>query len=48
MARYRPMLHAEDAKALTLLMSPAADEFAIALAAAAAHARLPRHQPPSA
>ena len=25
------MLHAEDAKALTLLMSPAADEFAIAL-----------------
>jgi hypothetical protein len=31
MARYRPMLHAEDAKALTLLMSPAADEFAIAL-----------------
>jgi hypothetical protein len=30
MARCRPM-HAEDAKALTLLMSPAADEFAIAL-----------------
>jgi hypothetical protein len=31
MARCRPTLHAEDAKALTLLMSPAADEFAIAL-----------------
>jgi hypothetical protein len=31
MARYRPTLHAEDAKALTLLMSHAADEFAIAL-----------------
>src|ERR1700757_5480288 len=31
MARSRPRLHAEDAKALTLLMSPAADEFAIAL-----------------
>ena len=31
MARCRPMLSAEEAKALTLLMSPAADEFAIAL-----------------
>src|SRR5258708_20175710 len=31
MARCRPTLHAEDAKALALLMSPAADEFAIAL-----------------
>jgi hypothetical protein len=31
MARGRPMLCAEDAKALTLLMSPAADEFTIAL-----------------
>lgn len=31
MARCRPTLRAEDAKALTLLMSPAADEFAIAL-----------------
>ena len=31
MAEYRPTLRAEDAKALTLLMSPAADEFAIAL-----------------
>ncbi len=31
MARCRPTLHAEDAKALTLLMSFAADEFAIAL-----------------
>jgi hypothetical protein len=31
MARSRPRLHAEDVKALTLLMSPAADEFAIAL-----------------
>ena len=29
MARCRPTLRAEDAKALTLLMSPAADEFAI-------------------
>ena len=31
MARCRPTLRAEDAEALTLLMSPAADEFAIAL-----------------
>src|SRR4051794_37094731 len=31
MARRRPTLHAEDAKALTLLMSPADDGFAIAL-----------------
>jgi hypothetical protein len=31
MARFRPRLGAEDAKALTLLMSSAADEFAIAL-----------------
>jgi hypothetical protein len=31
MARYRPNLLPEDAKALTLLMSSAADEFAIAL-----------------
>jgi len=31
MARCRPTLSAEDAEALTLLMSPAADEFAIAL-----------------
>ena len=31
MARGRPTLCAEDAKALTLLMSPAADEFTIAL-----------------
>ena len=31
MARGRPPLRAEDAKALTLLMSPAADEFTIAL-----------------
>lgn len=31
MAEYRPTLRAEDAKALTLLMSPAADEFAITL-----------------
>jgi hypothetical protein len=31
MAKCRPTLPAEDAKALTLLMSPAADEFTIAL-----------------
>jgi hypothetical protein len=31
MARHRSTLHAEDAKALTVLMSPEADEFAIAL-----------------
>ena len=31
MARGGPPLRAEDAKALTLLMSPAADEFTIAL-----------------
>jgi hypothetical protein len=31
MARCRPTLRAEDVEALTLLMSPAADEFAIAL-----------------
>jgi len=31
MARGRPMLCAEDAKALTLLMSAAADEFTLAL-----------------
>jgi hypothetical protein len=31
MARGRPPLRAEDAKALTSLMSPAADEFTIAL-----------------
>ena len=31
MARRRPTLRGEDAEALTLLMSPAADEFAIAL-----------------
>jgi hypothetical protein len=31
MARRRPTLRAEDAKALSLLMGPAADEFTVAL-----------------
>jgi hypothetical protein len=31
MARSRPTLRAEDAKALSLLMGPAADEFTVAL-----------------
>jgi hypothetical protein len=31
MARHRPTLRAEDAKALSLLMGPAADDFTVAL-----------------